>query len=372
VSGKEGAARPQPDPASDDAAPIEGQHSAAAAGVAAAAEASAAARPGVAGALGAAPTLSGKAPTPSVDPPPDPRAASATASPERAPADTETGIDLGRRLAAGTLLAGRYRVISALGLGGMGVVYKAHDEELGTDVAVKVLRPDLGSDGRWLERFRRELVLARQVTHRNVVRIHDIGESEGLRFLTMSYVEGRSLLAVLQDGPLPLERALGIVVQLAEALQHAPDAGVVHRDLKPANVLLRGGETPVLLDFGLAHLAEATRLTQEGEVMGTPNYMAPEQILGEGPDPRSDLYSAGGILYEAACGEPPFRAERLPALCRMVVENEPQGLRARGADVPEELEALVLRLLAKDPGARGDAAGAARALAGMCAAPPTA
>src|SRR5262249_9549044 len=129
--------------------------------------------------------------------------------------DTETGIDLGRRLAPGTVLASRYRIAALIGIGGMGVVYKARDEELDIDVAVKVLRPDLGDDRQWVERFRRELVLAREVSHKNVVRIHDISESDGIRFLTMQFVEGRSLLDVLGEGPLPLERALPIVRQLA-------------------------------------------------------------------------------------------------------------------------------------------------------------
>lgn len=144
------------------------------------------------------------------------------------PHDTESGVDLGRRLAPGTLLAGRYRIETTLGMGGMGVVYRARDEELGAEVAVKVLRPDLGQGPEWLVRFRREILLAREVTHRNVVRIHDIGEDQGLRFLTMSYVAGRSLQDVLgAESRLPVERALPIVRQVADALAAAHQAGVV-------------------------------------------------------------------------------------------------------------------------------------------------
>ena len=152
---------------------------------------------------------------------------------------TETNHEGGRRIAPGTLVAGRYRIVDLVGVGGMGMVYKAHDEELGVDVALKVLRSDRRTDPQFLERFRRELILARQVSHRNVVRIHDIGESDGLRFLTMGYVDGQSLFEALeQQGPMPVERAVAIIRQLAEALQHAHDAGVIHRDLKPGNILI--------------------------------------------------------------------------------------------------------------------------------------
>ena len=152
-----------------------------------------------------------------------PRSAGPKESPR--PADTQTNVNLSLLLSTGMLLAGRYRILAQLGVGGMGIVYKARDEELGVDIALKVLRPDLGRDPEWIERFRRELVLAREVTHENVVRIHDIGESEGLRFLTMRLVEGRSLLEVLEnDGPLPADRALRVFRQVAEALQQAHDA----------------------------------------------------------------------------------------------------------------------------------------------------
>src|SRR5215831_12444106 len=143
------------------------------------------------------------------------------------------------RLAPGTLVAGRYRIASIAGVGGMGVVYRARDEELNVDVALKVLRQDLGADARVLERFRGELLSARQVTHKNVVRLHDIGEHEGMRFLTMDYVEGRSLSEILErDGTMPLDRACSIVRQVAEGLQAAHEKGIVHRDLKPGNILI--------------------------------------------------------------------------------------------------------------------------------------
>jgi len=168
-------------------------------------------------------------------------------------APTVTGVDVTRRFAPGTLVAGRYRILSVAGVGGMGVVYRARDEELQVDAALKVLRPDLGSDPGVVERFRSELRLAREVTHKNVVRIHDIGEHEGLRFLTMRYVEGRSLSEVLEkDGPMPPDRAVAIIRQVASALAEAHRAGVVHRDLKPGNVLLDSEDNAYITDFGVA------------------------------------------------------------------------------------------------------------------------
>src|SRR6266508_4031981 len=159
----------------------------------------------------------------------------------------------------------------------MGVVYRAHDEELGVEIALKVLRPDLGSDPRIMERFRSELILARQVTHRNVVRIHDIGEHEGLRFLTMRYVEGRSLREILErDGRLEVERAVRIVRQVAEGLAQAHEAGVVHRDLKPANLLIDAQGDAFITDFGVARSVTQAGVTREGAVVGTPDYLSPE------------------------------------------------------------------------------------------------
>ena len=215
--------------------------------------------------------------------------------------DTETGVDLARRLAPGTLVAGRYRMVATAGIGGMGVVYRAHDEELDVDVALKVLRPDLGADPDWIERFRRELVLARQVTHRNVVRIHDIGESDGLRFLTMRYVEGRSLLEVLdKDGPLPVERAVRIVRQVAEALQQAHDAGIVHRDLKPGNILARGGRHRLHHRLRRRPLARPRRADPDGRGGGHARLPVPGAGRGRsGRRPQRHLRARHPLLRDA-------------------------------------------------------------------------
>ena len=269
------------------------------------------------------------------------------------PHDTETGVDLHRRLAPGTLVSGRYRIRAIVGVGGMGVVYRAHDEELGLDIALKVLRPDLGTDHQGIERFRRELVLARQVTHRNVVRIHDIGESDGLRFLTMRYVEGRSLLDVLEKGgPLPLERALRIVRQVAEALQDAHDAGVVHRDLKPGNVLLEADDTAYITDFGVARSLDRDGLTRAGAVVGTTDYLSPEQARGDPVDGRSDIYALGIVLFEMLTRQLPSAGASQAEILAQRISGRVRDIRETGVQVPPHVQHVIRRCLERSPARR--------------------
>jgi tetratricopeptide (TPR) repeat protein/TolB-like protein len=235
----------------------------------------------------------------------------------------------------------------------MGVVYRAHDEELNLDVALKVLRPDLGTDPEWIDRFRRELVLARQVTHRNVVRIHDIGESNGLRFLTMRYVEGRSLLDALdKGGPLPPERAVHIVRQIAEALQDAHDARVVHRDLKPANILLEADDTAYVTDFGVARSLDRDGLTRAGAVVGTPAYLSPEQVCGEPVDGRSDIYALGILFYEMLSGQLPFRGDSQAEVLAQRISGRVRDIGETGVQVPPYIWGVIRRCLERSPARR--------------------
>jgi tetratricopeptide (TPR) repeat protein len=267
--------------------------------------------------------------------------------------DTQSSVDLDRRLAPGTLVAGRYRIAGQIGLGGMGVVYKARDEELGVDIALKVLRPDLGTDPEWIERFRRELVLAREITHRNVVRIHDIGESDGLRFLTMRLVEGRSLLDVLEkDGRLGVERALRIFRQVAEALQEAHEAAIVHRDLKPGNVLLSADDTAYITDFGVARSLDRDRVTRAGAVVGTLDYLSPEQVAGDAADARSDIYALGLLLFEMLTGELPFRSASRAETLAQRVAGRARDIADTGVAVPAHVRRLIRRSLERVPARR--------------------
>jgi tetratricopeptide (TPR) repeat protein len=256
----------------------------------------------------------------------------------------------GDLLAPGTLVAGRYRVEELIGVGGMGMVYRARDERLGLPVAVKVLRPELAAEGRVEERLVRELVLARQVSHKNVVRIHDLGEEDDLSFLTMDYVEGRSLQEVLrEDGPLPAERAVGIARQLAEALAAAHAEAVVHRDLKPANVLLDPAGRAYVTDFGVARSLGGGGLTRTGRVLGTLAYLSPEQARGEPVDGRSDLYALGVVLFEMLTGELPFPGETPSEVMAQRLAGAPRTLRRAGLRTSLELDRVLARCLARDP-----------------------
>src|ERR1044072_5305723 len=191
---------------------------------------------------------------------------------------------------------GRYEIVRRLGSGGMGHVYEAWDRELQETVALKVLRGEFASRPDADARFKRELSLARHITHKNVVRIHDLGQIDDVKFISMAIIDGVDLSTMLKRGMVPTDRALSVARQLCEGLQAAHDAGVVHRDLKPSNVMLDRDGQVYLLDFGLARSIEASRLTEAGGLIGTIEYLAPEQGLGEGADRRCDIYALGLIF----------------------------------------------------------------------------
>src|SRR5579864_1581310 len=210
----------------------------------------------------------------------------------------------------GSLLGNRYEILDILGQGGMGAVYKARDRELDRLVAVKVIRPELAGQIEILQRFKQELILARKVTHRNVIRIFDLGEGDGIKFITMEYLEGRDLKSLLtEEGKLAPDRAIEIVQQVCLALEAAHAEGVVHRDLKPQNIMVDQQGRASVMDFGIARSLEFGGATQTGALIGTPEYMSPEQVRGEPADARSDLFTLGVIFQEVLTGALPYQAE---------------------------------------------------------------
>ncbi|HKH45427.1 MAG TPA: tetratricopeptide repeat protein [Thermoanaerobaculia bacterium] len=276
---------------------------------------------------------------------PDP-AGGSSPPPPLAPTRTSDSI---RHLAPGTLLAGRYRILELVGAGGMGMVYRAEDEQLDLPVALKILRPDLAQEGQRLERFKQELVLARQVSHPNVVRTHDLGRDGEIVFLTMDFVPGRSLDQLLADeGRLAPERAAGIARQIASGLAVAHDAGVVHRDLKPGNILVDDAGRAAISDFGIARSLAGSGPTLPGSVVGTLDYLSPEQARGEEVDGRADLYALGILLYEMLTGKLPFAGGSAAEMLAQRLTGSTRDLGATGVQVPRPLAAIVRRLLQRD------------------------
>ena len=251
-------------------------------------------------------------------------------------------------LAAGQGLAGRYEIRGRIGAGGMGSVWRAYDRELDEEIALKVILPERQEDPSTLERFRREVKIARRITHPGICRVFDYGEADGLRFLTMELIEGRTLRAHLVGGPLAPERALDIARQVAEGLAAAHTQGVIHRDLKPENVILRDDGRVVVVDFGLAR-SPITEHTSVAAIAGTPTYMSPEQLRGEPLDVRSDVFAIGLLTAELLTGRSPFEQGSPAATTSAILRDPPRPL-----EVPSlrratatALDAVISRALAK-------------------------
>ncbi|MFH2007535.1 MAG: serine/threonine-protein kinase [bacterium] len=259
-------------------------------------------------------------------------------------------------LPSGSQLMDRFEVERPLGRGGMGAVYLANDKRIGERVALKVISRELAEDPAAVERFRREAGAARKITHPNVIRIHDLGEDGGMLFLSMEYFAGQSLSELLaQRHVLGLDEAREILRQVCDALTAAHAAGVVHRDLKPQNVLVNErGETRVI-DFGLAKMAYLNTMTATGLMMGTPEYMSPEQVRGRAVDHRADIYSLGAMAYHMLCGRPPFTADTPIAVGFMHVSESPSSPRLLQPELPESVDGAILKALSKDPDDRFDA-----------------
>ncbi len=256
-------------------------------------------------------------------------------------------------LKPGTKLGTRYEIVQMLGQGGMGAVYKAMDLEIGRMVALKVIKPELALNEEILQRFKQELILARRITHKSVIRIFDLGEADGVKFITMEFIEGKDLKSVVTEkGRLSFEECADIVSQICTALEAAHAEGVVHRDLKPQNVMVDKSGRVIVMDFGIARTMEPGSMTQTGALLGTPDYMSPEQVMGEHVDPRSDLFTLGVIFYELLVGQLPYKADTVSAA--MYKRTKETSLTPIEVDptVPPVLSDIAAKCLLLDPQAR--------------------
>ncbi len=250
----------------------------------------------------------------------------------------------------GELIAERYELEELVGTGGMSSVYRAHDRLLERDVALKVLHPQFTADTDYVERFRREARSVARLSHPNIVTVIDRGEQDGRQFIVFEYVRGENLKTLLQRvGPLPEEEAVRLALQIARALGFAHDNGLVHRDVKPQNVLLNGDGQAKVTDFGIARSLDVGGLTQTGTVMGTSDYIAPEQARGSQVDAQSDIYSLGAVLYELLTGEVPFPGDNFVAVALRHINEPPPSVRERRPDVSPRLDAVIRRAMAKEP-----------------------
>ena len=247
---------------------------------------------------------------------------------------------------------GRYRILELVGRGGMGVLYRAHDPVLERDVALKMMHVDFTLDNTARERFQREAKAVARLQHRNVVTIHELGEVDGTPYIVMEFLSGQDLDALLKgEVDLSIQHKLDIAAQLCEGLAYAHEQGIIHRDIKPGNVRVLEDGTVKILDFGIAKFAMSS-VTQSGTVMGTPSYMAPEQIMGQPLDGRADLFAVGVLLYELFTGAKPFSGDSPTAVVYQIMHIEPPQVRDVVPDLPDALQEIISRALQKDPNDR--------------------
>ncbi|MFQ6067133.1 MAG: protein kinase [bacterium] len=252
-------------------------------------------------------------------------------------------------LTRGSIFAGRYEIIEELGKGGMGKVYRVEDKKIKEEVALKLIKPEIASDQAMIERFRNELKLARKITHKNVCRMHDFHEEEGIPFITMEYVAGEDLKSFIRSkGNLTEEEAISIAKQVCEGLAVAHELGVVHRDLKPQNIMIDEKGNAKIMDFGIARSIEAPGVTATGMMIGTPDYISPEQAEGEEADQRSDIYSLGSILYEMVTGSVPFKGDSALSVALKHKTKVPSEPRELNPEVSKELSRLILICMEKN------------------------
>ncbi len=266
---------------------------------------------------------------------------------------TETLETPKEKLTTGATFAGRFQIIEELGKGGMGKVYRALDKKLNEEVALKLIKPEIASDKKVIERFRNELKTARKIVHKNVGRMYELMEDEGAHYITMEYVPGEDLKSFIRrSGQLAVGTSLRITQQVAEGLAEAHRLGVVHRDLKPSNVMIDKEGSARIMDFGIARSIRGIGLTREGIAVGTPAYMSPEQARGKDVDQRTDIWSLGVVLYEMLTGQLPFKGKNEQAVVHSILNDEPKPLAGLRSDVTLELGKIIEKALAKTPNKR--------------------
>ena len=269
------------------------------------------------------------------------------------PEVTETLKTSARELTTGATFAGRYQIVEELGHGGMGRVYKVHDTKIGEKIALKLIRPEAFLDRNTVERFTNELKLARKIRHKNICQMFDLGEDQGTRYITMEYIHGEDLKQLIRKvGRLSPGQAIGIARQVCEGLEEAHKLGVVHRDLKPQNIMINEDGNARIMDFGIARSLTGKGITGAGVMIGTPEYMSPEQVEGKETDQRSDIYSLGVILYEMATGRVPFEGDTPFTIGIKHKSETPKDPRELNAQLPQDLSRLILRCLEKDMNSR--------------------
>jgi len=248
---------------------------------------------------------------------------------------------------------GRYEILDKLGEGAMGVVYRARDAALGRIVALKMLSAELGAEEELHQRFLREAEAIGLLSHPNIVTVYDMGEAAGQLYLAMELLEGDDMRALIERrAAVPLADRVRILVQICEGLKYAHSKGVVHRDIKPANILVTTSSRVKILDFGLARVVTRAAITRRGVILGTPDYMSPEQAMGKAVDPRSDVFSAGSVFYEFLTMEKPFKGRTLHGVLYQIVSEEPDPILTLAPELPARLTAVIHRMLRKDPDKR--------------------
>jgi len=267
------------------------------------------------------------------------------------PADASTDAGSGTVAPGNRLIDDRYEIKTSLGEGAMGVVYLAHDQRLGRDIAIKQLSPGLMGNTEFLSRFRQEARALGRLIHPNIVQVFDFIEKDNQAWIAMEYVDGEGLDGRLGADPLPLAEVLELSLQIATAMAYAHEQGVIHRDLKPANILVTTDGTIKIMDFGVAKMSESSMMTQVGTIMGSPAFMSPEQASGKEIDNSTDIYALGIMMYGMLCGELPFTGDTQSVIAQHLTRT-PDSIALSRQDIPEALDTLIMAMLEKDAGNR--------------------